>query len=64
MILPALMFGGWIAVAVVGGILSLAGSEDADVRTMDLAGCAERYLLDGGMSAEQIELLRERLTGG
>ena len=26
LILPALMFGGWIAVAVVGGILSLAGN--------------------------------------
>ena len=25
-ILPALMFGGWIAIAVVGGILSLAGT--------------------------------------
>ena len=25
-ILPALMFGGWIAAAVVGGVLSLAGS--------------------------------------
>ena len=45
-------------------IRSLAGNEDADVRTADLPGCAERYLLDGGMSAAQIELLRERLTGG
>ena len=45
-------------------IQCLAGNEDADVRTADLTGCAERYLLDGGMSAEQIELLRERLTGG
>ena len=44
-------------------ILSLAGSDDADVSAMDLAGCAERYLLDGGMSREQIDLLRERLTG-
>ena len=44
-------------------ILSLAGSEDADVRTADLAGCAEQYLLDGGMSEGQIERLRERLTG-
>ena len=25
-LLPALMFGGWIAIAVVGGILSLVGS--------------------------------------
>lgn len=43
-------------------IRSLAGDGEADVRTMDLSACAERYLLDGGMSAEQIELLRGRLT--
>ena len=44
-------------------ILSLSGDEDADVRTMDLAGCAAQYLLDGGMSEGQIEHLRERLIG-
>ena len=26
LLLPALMFGGWIAIAVVGGVLSLVGS--------------------------------------
>ena len=26
LLLPALMFGGWIAIAAVGGVLSLAGS--------------------------------------
>ena len=44
-------------------IRSLSGDENADVHTMDLAGCAEQYLLDGGMSPEQIALLKDRLTG-
>ena len=44
-------------------IRSLSGEEETDARTMDLAGCAERYLLDGGMLPEQIARLRERLTG-
>ena len=44
-------------------IRSLSGEENADISAMDLAGCAERFLLEGGMSAEQIALLKERLTG-
>ncbi len=43
-------------------IRSLSGDADADVRTMDLAGSAERYLADGGMLPEQIALLKGRLT--
>ena len=45
-------------------IRSLSGDMEADVRTMDLAGSAEKYLLEGGMSIEQIRLLKERLTDG
>ncbi len=44
-------------------IRSLSPDDSADVRTMDLAGCAEQYLLDGGMSLRQIEQLKDRLTG-
>ena len=44
-------------------IRSLIGDDGADIRTMDLAGWAEQYLLDGGMSPAQIAQLRDRLTG-
>ena len=44
-------------------VRSIAGAEDADVRTVDLAACAEQFLLDGGMSPEQIALLKTRLMG-
>ena len=44
-------------------VRSIAGGEDADVRTVDLAACAEQFLLDGGMSPEQIALLKTRLMG-
>lgn len=42
---------------------TLSGDETTDLRAMDLAGCAEQYLLEGGMSPEQLALLKERLTG-
>ena len=44
-------------------IRSLAGDDGADVRTMDLAGCAAQYLTDGGMAPALIGQLRDRLAG-
>ncbi len=44
-------------------VLSLAGDPEADVRKLDLAECAEQFLLDGGMSPDGISLLRARLVG-
>ncbi len=45
-------------------VQSLAGDGEADVHSMDLAECAQRFLLEGGMDREQLELLKSRLTGG
>ena len=45
-------------------IRSLSGDAEADVGAMDLAGSAEKYLLEGGMSREQIQLLKDKLTLG
>ena len=44
-------------------IRTLAGDDNADIRSMDLRGCAERYLAEGGMSPEQIRQLQDRLIG-
>jgi hypothetical protein len=44
-------------------IRSLAGDDGADVRTVDLAGCAAQYLTDGGMAPALIGQLRDRLAG-
>ena len=42
---------------------TLAG-EGADLRTADLAGAAEAYLLDAGMAPDRVAALRAALTGG
>ena len=44
-------------------IRTLSGDGETDLRTMDLAECAEQYLLEGGMNPEQIARLKDRLTG-
>lgn len=39
----------------------IVGDNDLDLKNVDLKAGTERYLLEGGMSPEQIELLRSRL---
>ena len=43
-------------------IRSMAGDPDPDPRTADLSACAEQFLTDAGMDANQIEALRHKLT--
>ena len=43
-------------------IQTLARDNNADVREVNLVECAENYLKDGGMTAEQISQLRDKLT--
>ena len=43
-------------------IRSMAGSADADPQSIALSVAAESFLLDSGMTAEQITALREKLT--
>ena len=38
------------------------GDETVDPKTADLSACAERYLRDAGMTAEQIGALKHALT--
>ena len=45
-------------------IRSMAGDEEFDLRTADLAALAERFLKNAGMAADKIDALRARLAGG
>ena len=49
--------------ALIPMLRVVIGDETADPETADLKACAERYLRDAGMQAEQIEKLRQALTG-
>ena len=40
---------------------SVVGDGEADLETADLAGCAERLLLNAGMTQEQLEALKSKL---
>ena len=47
---------------LVGMIKSIVGDESVDITTADLSPYAKAYLMDGGMSEEQIEAFLNRLS--
>ena len=44
-------------------IQSLTGDETIDIETTDLTAFAEDFLLSGGMTAEEIAMLRKNISG-
>ena len=44
-------------------IRSMAGDENLDLKTADLAACAEAFLKNAGMDEAKITLLKQKLTG-
>ena len=55
---------GVIVAEVLEPMVETLAGEGADLRTADLAGAAEAYLLDAGMAPDRVAALRAALTGG